>query len=87
MNFLRARDCKISRIAGQAKKIENYNNLSEKTLWRTVFEKNIVNFQQSIVFKKMRKNENRAFYLINYAKIRVKMTYFIGSVPKQDSKL
>ena len=35
----------------------------------------------------MSKNENTAFYLVNYAKIRVKMTYFIASVPRQDSKL
>ena len=36
----------------------------------------------------MRKNENSGFYLINYAKVRVKMTYyFIASVPRQDSKL
>ena len=26
----------------------------------------------------MRKNENSGFYLINYAKIRVKMTYFLS---------
>ena len=35
----------------------------------------------------MRKNENSDFYLINYAKIRVKMTYFIVSVQRQDLKL
>ena len=35
----------------------------------------------------MRKNENSGFYLINYVKIRVKMAYFIASVPRQDSKL
>ena len=84
---LRAHDCKISRIAGQAEKIENSDNLSEKPLRGTTFEKNIFNFQESIVFEKMRKNENSGFYLINYAKIRVKMTYFIASVPRQDSKL
>ena len=51
-------------------------------------KKNIFNFQESIVFEKMRKNENSGFYLINYAKVRVKMTYyFIASVPRQDSKL
>ena len=73
--------------AGQAEKIENSDNLSEKRLWATIFEKNIFNFQESIVFEKMRKNENSGFYLINYAKIRVKMTYFIASVPRQVSKL
>ena len=51
-----------------------------------MFEKNIFNFQESIVFDKMRKNENRWFYLINYVN-RVKMTYFIASVQRQDSKL
>ena len=78
---------KISRIAGQAKKIENSDNLLEKPLWGTTFEKNIFNFQESIVFEKMRKNENSGFYLFNYAKIRVKMSYFIASLPREDSKL
>ena len=73
----------ISRIAGQAKK----NNLSEKPLWGTIFEKNVFNFQESIVFEKMRTNENRGFNLTDYAKIGVKMTYFIASVPRRDSKL
>ena len=73
--------------AGQAEKIENSDNLSEKRLWGTILEKNIFNFQESIVFEKMRKNENSGFYLINYAKIRVKITYFIASIPRQDSKL
>ena len=62
---------------------------SEKPLWETIIEKNIFNFQESIVFEKIRKNEDSCFYLINYAKIRVKMIDFIAiaSVPKQDSKL
>ena len=42
----------------QAKKIENFDNLSEKPLSGTIFEKNIFNFQESIVFEKMKKNEN-----------------------------
>ena len=50
-------------------------------------KKNIFNFQESIVFEKMSKNEKSGIYLINYAKIRVKMAYFIMSVPRQDSKL
>ena len=41
---------------GQAKKIENSDNLSEKPLWGTIFEKHIFSFQESIVFEKMRKN-------------------------------
>ena len=52
-----------------------------------MFEKDIFNFQESIVFEEMRKNENSRFYLTNYANIRVKMSYFIASVPRQDSKL
>ena len=67
--------------------IENSDNLSEKSLWQTISEKYIFNLQESIVFEKMRKNENSGFYLINYAKIRVKMTYFIAYVPRQDSRL
>ena len=69
-------------------KIENSDNLSEKPLWGTMFEKNIFNFQESIVFEKMRKNENSGFCLISYAQITVKMTYFIAHfIPRQDSKL
>ena len=41
-----------------------------------MFEKNIFNFQESIAFEKMRRNENSGFYFIYYAKMRVKMTYF-----------
>ena len=47
----------ISRIAGQAKKIENSDNLSEKPLWGTIFEKIFFNFQESIAFEKMRKTK------------------------------
>ena len=86
-NTLRAHDCKYRESLARLKKNENSDNLSEKPLWWTIFEKNIFNFQESIVFEKTRKNENSGFYLINYAKIRVKMTYFIASVPRQDSKL
>ena len=52
-----------------------------------MFEKNIFNFQESIVFEEMRKDENSGFHLTNYANIRVKMPYFIASVPRQDSEL
>ena len=69
------------------KKIENSDNLSEKTPLGKYLRKNILNFQESLVFEKIRKNENSGFNLINYAKIRVKMTYFIAIVPRQDSKL
>ena len=33
-----------NRSAFQAKKLENSDNLSEKPLWGTIFEKNILNF-------------------------------------------
>ena len=87
ISSLRAHDCKYRESLARLKKNENSDDLSKKTLWGTIFEKNLFNFQESIVFEKMRKNENSGFYLINYAKIRVKMTYFIASVPRQDSKL
>ena len=48
------------------KKIENSDNLSQKPLWGTIFENFFFNFQESIVFEKMRKNENSGFNLINY---------------------
>ena len=84
--LLRAHDCKYRESLARPKKIENSDNLSEKTLWG-LFEKNIFNFQESIVFEKMRKTyENSGFYLINYANIIVKMTYFIASVPRQAIK-
>ena len=69
------------------RKIENSDNLSEKPLWGTMFEKDIFNFQESIVFEKMRKNENSGFCVISYAQITVKMTYFIAYIPRQESKL
>ena len=84
---LRADACKYRESLARIKKIENSDNLSEKPLWGTTFEKNIFSFQESIVFEKIRKNENSGFYLINYAKIRVQMAYFVASVPRQDSKL
>ena len=62
--------------------MENSDNLLQKPLWGTIFEKIFCKFQESIVFEKMRKNQNSPIYLINYAKIRVKMTlYFTASVP------
>ena len=70
--LLRAHDCEYRESLARLKKIENSDNLSEKLLWGTMFEKNIFNFQESIVFEEMRKNENSGFYLINYANIRVK---------------
>ena len=33
----------------------------------------------------MRKNKNSGFYLINYAKIRVKMTHYKASQRRQDA--
>ena len=85
---LRAHDCKYRESLARLKKIENSDNLSEKKPLRgTIFEQNIFNFQESIVSEKTRKNESSGFYLNNYAKIRVKMTYFTASVPRQHSKL
>ena len=76
---LRAHDCKYRESLARLK--------NRKPLWETIFDKNIFNFQESIVFEEMSKNENSGFHVINYAKLRVKMTYFIASVPRQDSKL
>ena len=84
IKILRAHDCKYRESLARLEKSKNFDNLSEKPLWGTIFEKNIFNFQESIVFEKMRKNENSGFSLVNYAKIRVKMVYFIASVPRQD---
>ena len=58
---LRAHDYKYRESLARLKKIENSDNSSEKPLWGTVFEKNIFNFQESVVFEKMRKNENSGF--------------------------
>ena len=58
---LRAHDYKYRELLARLKKIENSDNSSEKPLWGTVFEKNIFNFQESVVFEKMRKNENSGF--------------------------
>ena len=88
----RPHDSKYRESLARLKKyIENSNDLSEKPLWGTIFKKNILNFQESIVFEKMRKNESSGFYLINYAKNRVKMAYFIalyrGKIPKYKTEI
>ena len=41
--------------------METSDNLLEKPLWGTIFEKSIFHFQESIVFEKMSKNENSGF--------------------------
>ena len=68
MRVLRAHDCKYGELLARQKKIQNSDNLLEKPLWGTIFEKNIFHFQEYIVFEKTRKKENSGFYLINYAK-------------------
>ena len=83
---LRAHDCKYRESLARLKK-SKILIICQKNPFGKLSSKNIFNFQESIVFEKMRKNENSGFYLINYAKIRVKMTYFIASVPRQNSKL
>ena len=82
--LLRAHDCEYRDSQDRLKNLKILIFFSEKPLWETIIEKNIFNFQESIVFEKIRKNEKSGFYLINYATIRVKMTYFIASPPKQD---
>ena len=82
--LLRAHDCEYRDSQDRLKDLKILIFFSEKPLWETIIEKNIFNFQESIVFEKIRKNENSGFCLINYAKIRVKMVYFIASVPRQD---
>ena len=83
---LRAHDCKYRESLARLKK-SKILIICQKNSFGELSSKNIFNFQESIVFEKMRKNENSGFCLINYAKIRVKMTYFIASVPWQDSKI
>ena len=87
MSVIKSHDCEYRDSQDRLKNLKILIFFSEKPLWETIIEKNIFNFQESIVFEKMRKNENSGFYVINYAKIRVKMIYFIASVPRQDSKL
>ena len=87
MSVIKSHDCEYRDSQDRLKNLKILIFFSEKPLWETIIEKNIFNFQESIVFEKIRKNENSSFYLINYAKIRVKMAYFIASVPRQDSKL
>ena len=84
MSVIKSHDCEYRDSQDRLKNLKILIFFSEKPLWETIIEKNIFNFQESIVFEKIRKNENSSFYLINYAKIRVKMTYFIASPPRQD---
>ena len=84
MSVIKSHDCEYRDSQDRLKNLKILIFFSEKPLWETIIEKNIFNFQESIVFEKIRKNENSSFYLINYATIRVKMTYFIASPPRQD---
>ena len=83
-SFIRAHDCKYRESLARLKKSKILIICHKNPFGELSWKKNIFNFQESIVFEKMRKNENSGFYLINYAKIRVKMAYFIASVPRQD---
>ena len=84
MSVIKSHDCEYRDSQDRLKNLKILIFFSEKPLWETIIEKNIFNFRESIVFEKIRKNENSSFYLINYATIRVKMTYFIASPPRQD---
>lgn len=84
MSVIKSHDCEYRDSQDRLKNLKILIFFSEKPLWETIIEKNIFNFHESIVFEKIRKNENSSFYLINYATIRVKMTYFIASPPRQD---
>ena len=52
----------MSRIIGQAKKIENSDNLPGKPFQGDIFKKNILKFEKSNVSEEMGKNENSGFY-------------------------
>ena len=85
---LRAHDCKYRESLARLKKSKIQIICQKKNPFGELSsKKNIFNFQESIVSEKTRKNESSGFYLNNYAKIRVKMTYFTASVPRQHSKL
>ena len=84
MSVIKSHDCEYRDSQDRLKNLKILIFFSEKPLWETIIEKNIFNFQESIVFEKIRKNENSSFYIIKYATIRVKMTYFIAAPPRQD---
>ena len=75
---------KISRIAGQAKKIENSDNLPRKPFKGDIFKKIISKSEKSNASEEMGKNENSGFYLVNYAKNTVKLTNFSALVQRKD---
>ena len=82
IRILTAHDCKYRKSLARQKKSKTLIICHKNPFGGTIFENNFFKFQESIVFEKMRKNQNSGIYLINYAKIRVKMTlYFIASVP------
>ena len=82
--LLRAHDCEYRDSQDRLKNLKILIFFQKNPFGKLSSKKIIFNFQESIVFEKIRKNENSSFYLINYAKIRVKMTYFIASPPRQD---
>ena len=83
---VRVHDCKYRESLARLKKSKILITYQKNSFGELSSKKILLTFKY-IVLEKMRKNENSGFYLINYAKIRVKMAYFIASVPRQDSKL
>ena len=85
MSVIKSHDCEYRDLQERLKNLKILIFFFQKNPFGKLSSKKIIfNFQESIVFEKIRKNENSSFYLINYAKIRVKMTYFIASPPRQD---
>ena len=60
-NNLRAHDCKYRESLARLKKSKILIICQKNPFRGTIFEKNIFNYQESIVFEKMRKNENSGF--------------------------
>ena len=61
MSVIKSHDCEYRDSQDRLKNLKILIFFSEKPLWETIIEKNIFNFQESIVFEKMRKNENSGF--------------------------
>ena len=83
-NNLRAHDYKYRESLARLKKSKVLIICLENPFREMYSKKNISKFEKSSVSEKMGKNENLGFYLINYAKNKVKLTNFSVRVLKED---
>ena len=78
---LTAHDCKYRKSLARQKKSKTLIICQKNPFGGTILENFFYQVSRIYSFRENDEKPNSGIYLINYAKIRVKMTYFIASVP------